>query len=114
MASPISSPQNLIALEYMTPAISWGGWFAASIPVAFSSILIIWLILIWTYRWGGGIVINPTRVKRDPWTKTQWFVSIVTVATIVLWCVESRLAWLLGDMGVSRLLPDDMRLRACS
>ncbi|ORY69413.1 SPX domain-domain-containing protein [Leucosporidium creatinivorum] len=105
MASPISSPQNLIALEYMTPAISWLGWFAVSIPVASTSIFIIWLILLWSYRSGKGIVINPVRVNREPWTKTQWFVSVVTLATIVLWCVESRLAWLLGDMGIIAIIP---------
>lgn len=100
LASPISSPQNLIAIEYMTaPGVSWLGWFAVSIPVASTSIVLIWLILLWTYRSGKGLVINPTRVNRDPFTKTQWFVSIATIATIVLWCVESRLAWLLGDMG---------------
>ena len=27
------------------------------------------------------------------------------VVTIVLWCVESKLAWLLGDMGIIAILP---------
>lgn len=105
MASPISSPQNLIALEYMSPAISWLGWFAVSIPVASTSIFIIWLILLWSYRSGKGIVINPVRVNREPWTRTQWFVSVVTLLTIALWCLESRLAWLLGDMGIIAIVP---------
>jgi phosphate transporter len=99
MASPISSPQNLIALEYMNPPISWLGWFAVSIPVASTSIFFIWLILLYSYRPGKGVVINPVRVSRETWTGSQWFVSAVTLVTIALWCVESRLAWLLGDMG---------------
>ncbi|KAK4050233.1 low-affinity phosphate transporter [Microbotryomycetes sp. JL201] len=105
MASPISSPQNLIALEYMNPPISWLGWFAVSIPVASASIFIIWLLLLWSYRAGKGVTINPVRVNRDKWTGTQWFVATVSILTIVLWCVESRLAWLLGDMGVIAILP---------
>lgn len=89
----------------MNPAISWLGWFAVSIPVASASIFVIWLILLWSYRTGKGVIINPVRVNREPWTPTQWFVSIVTLATIVLWCIESRLAWLLGDMGIIAILP---------
>ncbi|GAA5910816.1 hypothetical protein JCM6882_003435 [Rhodosporidiobolus microsporus] len=106
MASPISSPQNLIALEYMSPAISWLGWFAVSIPVAFSSVVLIWAILLWSYRAGGnGVVINPVRVNKEPFTRAQWFVSAVTMATIALWCVESRLSWLFGDMGIIAIIP---------
>lgn len=84
----------------MNPPISWLGWFAVSIPVSFTSIFLIWLILLWSYRPGKGVIINPVRVNREPWTGTQWFVSGVTLMTIGLWCVESRLAWLLGDMGI--------------
>ena len=105
MASPISSPQNLIALEYMNPPISWLGWFAVSIPVASTSIFFIWLILLYSYRSGKGVVINPVRVNKEKWTGTQWFVSAVTLMTIALWCVESRLAWILGDMGIIAIIP---------
>ncbi|GAA6022391.1 hypothetical protein JCM10207_004751 [Rhodosporidiobolus poonsookiae] len=106
MASPISSPQNLIALEYMNPPLSWLGWFAVSIPVSFTSVVVIWLLLLWSYRSGGGAtVINPVRVNKEKFTATQWFVSVVTMGTIALWCVESRLAWLFGDMGVIAIIP---------
>lgn len=84
----------------MNPPISWLGWFAVSIPVASVSIFLIWLILLWSYRTGKGLVINPVRVSREEWTRTQYFVSAVTLVTIALWCVESKLAWLLGDMGI--------------
>ncbi|GAA5909413.1 Pho91p [Sporobolomyces salmoneus] len=105
MASPISSPQNLIALEYMNPPISWLGWFAVSIPVALICVVIIWLLLLWSYRTGRNVVINPVRVNKEPWTGTQYFVAGVTLATIALWCVESKLSWLFGDMGIIAILP---------
>jgi len=105
MASPISSPQNLIALEYMNPPISWLGWFAVSIPVALICIVIIWFLLLWSYRTGRNVVINPVRVNKEAWTPTQYFVSGVTLATIALWCVESKLSWLFGDMGIIAILP---------
>jgi len=105
MASPISSPQNLIALEYMNPPISWLGWFAVSIPVALICIVIIWFLLLWSYRTGRNVVINPVRVNKEAWTPTQYFVAGVTLATIALWCVESKLSWLFGDMGIIAILP---------
>ncbi|GAA6061062.1 hypothetical protein JCM10212_000105 [Sporobolomyces blumeae] len=105
MASPISSPQNLIALEYMNPPISWLGWFAVSIPVAFSCVVIIWVLLLWSYRTGRNVVINPVRVNKEPWTGTQYFVAGVTLATIALWCIESKLSWLFGDMGIIAIVP---------
>ncbi|GAA5988953.1 hypothetical protein JCM10908_006244 [Rhodotorula pacifica] len=105
MASPIASPQNLIALEYMNPPISWLGWFSISIPVSFTCVVLIWCILLWTYRSGNNVAINPVRVNKEPFNKKQWFVSIVTIGTIVLWCVESKLAWLFGDMGIIAILP---------
>ncbi|GAA6023180.1 hypothetical protein JCM8202_001015 [Rhodotorula sphaerocarpa] len=105
MASPISSPQNLIALEYMNPPISWLGWFSISIPVSFTCVLLIWCILLWTYRSGNNVAINPVRVNKEPFTKKQWFVAVVTIVTIILWCVESKLAWLFGDMGIIAILP---------
>jgi phosphate transporter len=105
MASPISSPQNLIGLEYMDPPLSWLGWFAVSIPVAFTSVVSIWLMLLYAYRGGNNVQINPVRVNKEKFTATQWYVSGVTVATIVLWCVESKLAYIFGDMGILAILP---------
>ncbi|GAA5975622.1 hypothetical protein JCM11641_003548 [Rhodosporidiobolus odoratus] len=105
MASPISSPQNLIALEYMNPPISWAVWFAVSIPVSFLSVCIICAILLYAYRGGNNVAINPVRVNKEKFTGKQWFVSGVTMGTIVLWCVESRLSWLFGDMGVIAIIP---------
>ncbi|KWU45074.1 SPX-domain-containing protein [Rhodotorula sp. JG-1b] len=105
LASPISSPQNLIALEYMNPPISWLGWFSISIPVSFTCVVLIWCILLWTYRSGNNVAINPVRVNKEPFNKKQWFVSIVTIATIILWCVESKLEGVFGDMGIIAILP---------
>ncbi|KAK2467241.1 hypothetical protein APHAL10511_000790 [Amanita phalloides] len=49
-SSPISSPQNLIALQAMDPPLDWARWFAVSIPVSAISILLIWLLLLVSYR----------------------------------------------------------------
>jgi phosphate transporter len=105
ISSPISSPQNVIALEYMHPELSWIGWFAVSIPVAALSVFGIWILLRWSYQWDKATVINPVRRSKEKFTPTQWFVSIVAVITIALWCVQHELEWFVGEMGVVALIP---------
>lgn len=42
---------------------------------------------------------------RDKFTGVQWFISGVTVVTIVLWCVTHQLEDVFGDMGVVAIIP---------
>ncbi|KAF9111713.1 low-affinity phosphate transporter [Mortierella sp. AM989] len=106
LASPISSPQNIITIQYMSPAPSWGNWFAVSIPLAIIIDLIIWawLILLWRpQRDTPSIpVVHATR-GRITWA--QAFICTVTIGTIILWCMENTLQEQLGDMGVIAILP---------
>ncbi|PCH04667.1 Sodium/sulfate symporter [Penicillium occitanis (nom. inval.)] len=104
-ASPIASPQNIIALENMYPAISWGTWFFISIPVCIFSILAIWIILLVTFKPGRGTTIVPIRPVKDRFTGTQWFVTLTTLITIVLWCFSHQLDTVFGDMGVIAIIP---------
>jgi phosphate transporter len=104
-ASPIASPQNIIALENMYPAISWGTWFFISLPVCIISIFLIWSLLLITFKPSRGTTIVPIRPVRDPFSGIQWFVSLVTLGTIVLWCVSHQLESTFGDMGVIAIIP---------
>ncbi|KAF9434911.1 low-affinity phosphate transporter [Entomortierella beljakovae] len=106
LASPISSPQNIITIQYMSPAPSWGNWFAVSIPLAIIIDVIIWawLILLWRpQRDTPSIPVIHATKGRITWA--QAFICIVTIGTIVLWCIESTLQKELGDMGVIAILP---------
>lgn len=105
MASPIASPQNIIALENMTPQPSWGAWFFVALPVCIISILLIWVLLLITFRPGRGTTIVPIRPMKDKFTGVQWFISGVTIGTIVLWCVSHQLEHIFGDMGVVAIIP---------
>lgn len=105
MASPIASPQNIIALQNMKPEPSWGEWFAVSIPVSVLSILMIWGVLLVTFKPGRGTKIVPIRPMKDKFTGVQWFISIVTLATIILWCFAHKLEAEFGDMGVVAIIP---------
>ena len=105
MASPIASPQNLIALQNMAPEPGWGIWFFISLPVCIISILLIWLMLLVSLRPGRSTTIVPIRPMKDKFTGTQYFISFVTLATIVLWCVTHQLEPVFGDMGVVAIIP---------
>ena len=42
---------------------------------------------------------------KDRFSGIQWFISVVTVATIILWCVTHQLESVFGDMGVVAIIP---------
>ncbi|KAL1854637.1 low-affinity phosphate transporter [Paecilomyces lecythidis] len=104
-ASPIASPQNIIALQNMYPSISWGTWFFISLPVCIVSILLIWALLLITFHPGRGTTIVPIRTVKDKFSGVQWFITIVTITTIILWCVSHQLEHVFGDMGVIAIIP---------
>ncbi|KAB8346334.1 hypothetical protein FH972_023378 [Carpinus fangiana] len=104
-ASPIASPQNLIALQNMAPEPGWGTWFFISLPVCIISILLIWLLLLVTLRPGRNTTIVPIRPMKDRFTGTQWFITAVTIVTIALWCASHQLEPVFGDMGVVAIIP---------
>ena len=104
-ASPIASPQNLIALQNMHPPPGWGIWFFIALPVCIISILVIWTLLLVTFQPGRGTTIVPIRPMKDKFTGIQWFISGVTIVTIVLWCLSHQLEPVFGDMGVIAILP---------
>ncbi|KIY66322.1 Sodium/sulfate symporter [Cylindrobasidium torrendii FP15055 ss-10] len=110
-SSPISSPQNLIALQEMDPALDWGKWFAVALPVSAISILLIWGLLLASYRPArspdgeGDIEIRTIRPTQEPFTGKQYWVTFVCLVTIALWCVAHSLESVFGDMGVIALIP---------
>ncbi|KAI8905062.1 SPX domain-containing protein [Gorgonomyces haynaldii] len=107
MASPIASPQNIIAVGTMSPSPSWIEWFAIALPVCLVLDLAIWALLLLIYRPHQEIV--PPELYGShtpkPWNGTQLFVIGVSVLTIVLWCLESTMEGIFGDMGVIAIIP---------
>ncbi|GJJ72665.1 phosphate transporter [Entomortierella parvispora] len=106
MASPISSPQNIITIQNMSPAPSWGNWFAVSIPLCIVIDLIIWawLMLLWKPHHQTP-TIPSIRATKEPITYQQIFICFVTVGTIILWCIENSFEVQFGNMGVIAILP---------
>ncbi|KAJ2768534.1 low-affinity phosphate transporter, partial [Coemansia nantahalensis] len=106
MASPISSPQNIIAIDTMHPAPSWLEWFAVSLPVCLVCDVAIWLLLLAVYRPTRSTPrIHQARFTSERLNRRQIYVCAVAVGTILLWCFESSLAWVFGDMGIVAIIP---------
>lgn len=95
----------------MEPRLDWGSWFAVSLPVSGISIILIWGMLLWSYRPArspdgeGNIEIKQIRPTREPFTHKQWWVSIVCLVTIALWCVAHAIEDYIGDMGIIAIIP---------
>jgi phosphate transporter len=109
-SSPISSPQNLIALNEMDPPLDWLQWFAVALPVSAVSIVLIWVLLLAIYQPsttldGEPVIINPIKATRERFNRTQYFVSAVCMITITLWCFAHALEDFLGDMGIIAIIP---------
>ncbi|KAI9456787.1 SPX-domain-containing protein [Russula earlei] len=110
-SSPISSPQNLIALQAMQPPLDWGRWFLVALPVSAISLVLIWLLLLVSYRpsrlptGDGSLEIKSIRPTRESFTFKQWWVTFVCVITIFLWVVEHGIEEWIGDMGVIAIIP---------
>ncbi|KAI9498068.1 SPX domain-containing protein [Zychaea mexicana] len=106
MTSPISSPQNIITLQYMNPSPGWGIWFAVALPISIISIFVCWILLLLVYRPDRVCAhLNTIKPTKGKITIQQVFVLLVAAATIILWCVESSIEDVIGDTGVIAAIP---------
>ncbi|KAJ8326874.1 hypothetical protein BDV3_001507 [Batrachochytrium dendrobatidis] len=109
MASPISSPQNIIAMANMNPPPSWLQWFTIAIPICLVIDTCIWALLLLVYKPDEGAA-PPELYGQEHFSSrkmscTQIYILCVTVATIGLWCAESSIEGIVGDMGVIAIIP---------
>ena len=105
MASPISSPQNIISMDYLKPyGIGWGQFFAVALPCGILAMLCSWGLMCTTFK------INNTKLEkftpiRTKLTLKQYYIVFVTLGTILLWCVESQVEGAFGSSGQIAVLP---------
>lgn len=105
LASPISSPQNVISMQYLkTYGIGWGQFFAVALPTGILGLLLIWGLMCVTFK------INLTKIDKftpikTQFTMKQYFIIVITVGTILLWCVESQIEHVWGSSGIIAVLP---------
>jgi hypothetical protein len=95
----------------MQPPLDWGRWFLVAIPVSGVSIVLIWLLLLVSYRpsrlptGDGSLEIKNIRPTRERFTAKQWWVTFVCMTTISLWVIEHAIEEWIGDMGVIAIIP---------
>ena len=94
----------------MDDPIDWLNWFAVALPVSGISLLLIWLLLLVSYRPtktidGEDLVIREIRPTHERFTLKQYWVTFVCLVTIALWCVEKQIEEYVGDMGVIAIIP---------
>lgn len=94
----------------MDPPLDWGQWFAVALPVSAVSIVLVWVLLLASYRPGRTIdgeelFIKEIRPTREKFTIKQYWVTFVCIVTIALWCVEKRIEGVVGDMGIIAIIP---------
>jgi di/tricarboxylate transporter len=109
MASPISSPQNLFAIEY-TP-IGWIAWFVVSIPLCTVLNILIWAWLVFCYELPAAeskavaYALQRDRLDSEKFSPTQYFVMIVSISVVLLWCASVNMQDLTGQMGILGIVP---------
>ena len=112
MMSPISSPQNAVALGFLEQAdpehsISFMQWLYVSVPYCTVGLLVAWLWL-WKVYIGEGVDIPsiPAIVyEKRPLNRTDYSIICVSLFTILLWCSLSYTRPVLGEMGTVAVIP---------
>ncbi|KAG7758016.1 hypothetical protein KL911_000992 [Ogataea haglerorum] len=99
MASPIASPQNVVALQSMDPAPNWLQWFAVSVPVCACGLLLIFIYIMFMMDARDATIV-PIRSTDEKFTHKHFYVLTVSLATIILWCGASLFEPVVGDMGM--------------
>lgn len=105
MASPISSPQNVISMTHLKQYnIGWGQFFAVALPVSVISVFLIWVLLLLTFKIHSTKLV-PYKPIVERFTLKQYFVIIVAIGTILLWCVLSKIENVFGSAGQIAVIP---------
>lgn len=97
--SPIASPQNVVALQSMDPQPNWAQWFTVSIPVCCTAIGLIYIFLLFNFNFKGTTLV-PIKRTADKFTWQKIYVIVVSIATVILWCLASALQNYVGDTGM--------------
>eukprot|EP01062_Namystynia_karyoxenos_P083779 TRINITY_DN9715_c0_g1_i1.p1 TRINITY_DN9715_c0_g1~~TRINITY_DN9715_c0_g1_i1.p1 ORF type:complete len:730 (+),score=208.62 TRINITY_DN9715_c0_g1_i1:88-2277(+) len=111
MLSPISSMQNIFGVTYMTPPggspPSWLSWFAVSVPICTICTLVGWRLLLYIYRIDAvaATELRQLHAADVPMSPMRIFVTVVSIATVALWCLDKWVEAELGGLGVTSLMP---------
>ncbi|XBW38086.1 hypothetical protein QEN19_003673 [Hanseniaspora menglaensis] len=122
MSSPISSPQNIISIGLMDKQPSWEQWFFMVLPVCVLNVLGIFYIITKMLPLNNknkglvangegenesesGVKIIKIHFVNEKLSITQWYVVIISIITVLFWCLNHKLEGIFGDMGMISIFP---------
>jgi phosphate transporter len=113
MPSWIASPQNLMALnEFLSLSnaadnkLNFIRWLGFGFPVSLVLCLLEWVYLCWMYPPRRHFVsVAGYSTEFRPWVLRHTYTCLITVATIVLWSIQQQFDDVLGDIGITSLVP---------
>lgn len=109
MLSPIASPQNAVAMQVLSfHNVSFATWVAIALPLVSAALVLSWLLLLWMFKPFEHVQYIPLQVNshnesRQPSKTEVYFVCVVSLVTVVLWCLPAKLFF--GDTGIIALIP---------
>ena len=93
------------------PSTQFGSWFAITLLVSIISIILIWLLLLVGYQPACApdgdreIKIQVIRPTRESFTLKQYWVGMVCLVKIKLWCIKHKIEDMIGDTGIIAIIP---------
>lgn len=111
MATPISSPQNAIAVLWVSRAsngqaqISFVEWMGYAVPFSLLLTAIYWITLYFLFRPTVDRVPLDTAAKQPPMRFVHYFILGVMLITVAGWCTFQWTESILGNLGVISLFP---------
>jgi len=117
MTTPISSPQNLVAINVIqgttwnTPsgpragAIGWPEMLSVTMPFTICCVFSVWVYL-WLFFRPQLQEVEPLPPRElEPFTVKHTYVIVVCICTIALWALNTTVEPVLGGTGIVALIP---------
>jgi phosphate transporter len=105
MMTPISSLQNIIAIEQMNSAgfpMSFGEWIVLSTPIALVGTLVAWLLIVAIMKPNDVKTIPKIIYEEKPFGFKAYSVCILSGLTILAWACSGTSKLVFGDLGIIR------------
>lgn len=110
MCTPIASTQNILAVKAMKEeniTVSFPIWMVLGFSVACVINLAEWFYLVLIYKPQKALIKipDPDESTIEPWSLKHTYAIIITVFTIFLWTMQESFPNVLGNVGISALIP---------
>jgi len=110
MPTTIASPQNILALSYIQTSsdarVSFVDWMYFGVPVSLLLLLIEWGYLVLRFKpQRSQIIVGESGSDFPGWSIKHTFACLITIITILLWTLEETFPKILGNVGITSMIP---------